>query len=396
MKNSVYYLTVLLFIFIGACDSADKEQAKVNEVIASNDMAAIKSLKADLSVKQKALEKEINQLDSAINAREDNKKYPLITVQEAEPVKFMHYLELQGAVETKRNVLIYPEVAGTLVQVYVEEGDRVTKNQVLATIDNGGLNSQLAQLKTQLSLAKTTYERQKNLWDQKVGTEIQYLQAKTNYESQKNAVDQLASNLDKYKVRAPFSGIIDNVIKNEGNVVSPGPGSELFRIVNLSNMYVEVPVPENYLGDIKKGSSAKVYFPVLGETIDTKVRQTGNFIDPANRSFSAEVTVPNLDGKIKPNLTAKVKINDYTSEDAIMVPQSVISENAEGEQYVYVVNNVDNEGVATAKKKIITTGKAEGDNIEILTGITAKQQIIVEGARNVREDQKVKIITSKI
>lgn len=395
MKNFTYLL-ILTLGFATACGSGDKEQAKVNDVIATNDMAAIKSLKADLSGKHKKLEKEIAQLDSAINAREDNKRYPLISVKKAQQEAYKHYLELQGDVQTKKNVLIYPEVAGTLVEVKVEDGDKVQKGQLLGIIDNGGLNSQLAQLKTQLALAETTYERQKNLWDKEVGTEMQYLQAKTNYEAQKNAVSQLQQTIAKYQIRAPFSGIIDNVIKHEGNVVSPGPGSEIFRLVNLSNMYVEVPVPENYLGDITKGSDVLVYFPVLNDSINTSVKQTGNFIDPANRSFSVEVSVPNKNGKIKPNLTAKVKINDYTNEKAILVPQSIISENAEGEQYAYIATNVNKEGIATAKKRIIKTGKAQGDYIEVLSGIKAGEQIIIEGARNVRDDQQVKIIANKL
>ena len=194
-----------------------------------------------------------------------------------------------------------------------------------------------------MALAKTTFERQKRLWtENKIGTEIQYLQAKANYESQENSVKQMQSQLNKYTINAPFSGIIDDVIKDQGNVVAPGgPGSEVFRIVNLSNMYIEVAVPESYIADVTKGKQVKVFFPVLNKTISSQVRQTGNFINPNNRSFIVEIPVPNKEGSVKPNMTAKVQINDYRNDEAILIPQSIISENAEGEQYAFVVSKVD-------------------------------------------------------
>ena len=393
MRNFIYLIVLTVVLY--ACGSGE-QQASMQDVIASNDLEEIKALKMEKAKQHKELERELAKLDSVIYAQDSNKRYPLITVVQAAEENFQHYLELQGDVKTKMNVLIYPEVAGTLVNVNVTEGDEVRKGQLLGTIDNGGMESQLAQMKTQLSLAKTTFERQKNLWDQEVGTEMQFLQSKTNYEAQQSAVKQMESNLAKYQLRAPFSGIIDDVMKDEGTVVSPGPGAEIFRIVNLSDMYVEVPVPEIYIDDITKGSPVKVYFPVLGDTINTKVRQTGNFIDPANRSFSVEVAVPNLNGRIKPNLTAKVQINDYKNDAAILIPQSIISENAEGEQYAYLATNIDNDSVATAQRTIITTGKTQGSYIEVLSGITPGQSIINEGARNVRDNQKVKIIESKI
>jgi len=293
---------------------------------------------------------------------------------------------------TDQNVLVYPEMAGTLYRVYVEEGQRVSKGQLLGSIDDGGLSSQLAQLRTQAELSKTTFERQKRLWEQNIGSEIQYLQAKTQYEAQQNAVKQLESQVGKSSIRAPFSGIVDDVIKDQGTVVSPGPGSEIFRIVNLSDMYIDVEVPETHLPNVTSGKKVDAYFPVLGETITTEVRQTGNFINPSNRSFKAEIPVPNKNGRIKPNLTAQVKINDYTNENAILIPQSVVSENAEGEQYVYIIAEIDGEMVA--KKSIIKPGKTQGDYLEVLEGLSTGSQVIVDGARSVRDGQNVQVLDS--
>ena len=388
MKKILYTTTVALLLL--ACGS--EQGQSVEDLITKGDLEAIRAKKNEISAQQKTLELDVIQLDSVIAILDNNEKFPLVTTITAQQQNFVHYLELQGSVNTKQNVLIYPEMAGTLKRVYVKEGQHVSKGQILATIDDGGLGSQLEQLKTQGELAKTTFERQKRLWEQKIGSEIQYLQAKTNFEAADNAVKQLQSQLGKSTIRAPFAGIIDDVIKDQGTVVAPGQSSEVFRIVNLSNMYIQVDVPETYISEITKGKEAKVYFPVLGDTINTKIRETGNFINPSNRSFSVEIPVPNKSGIIKPNLTAKVHLNDYSSDNAILIPQSIISENAEGEQYAYVISepNADNQAVVT--RSIISTGKTQSGYVEILSGITSGQQLIKEGARSVKDGQKVKVL----
>ncbi len=388
MKKILYTITTTLLLI--ACGS--KQEQSVEDLIAKGDLKEIRAKKAEIASKQKTLETDLKQLDSVIALIDSNEKLPLVTTITAEAQKFDHFLGLQGSVKTKKNVLIYPEMAGTLLRVYVKKGQSVGKGQLLASIDDGGMSSQLAQLKTQAQLAKTTYERQQRLWDQKIGSEIQYLQAKTKYEANESAVRQAQSQLGKSSIRAPFSGIIDDVIKDQGTIVAPGQDSEVFRIVNLSDMYISVDVPESHLANIKKRKEAKVYFPVLGDTITTKIRQIGNFIDPNNRSFTVEIPVPNKKGAIKPNLTAKVSINDYTNEEALVIPQSIISENAEGEQYVYVAIKTETENEAQVKKSIIVTGKAQGSVVEVLSGISDGDLLIKEGARSVKDGQTVQIL----
>ena len=391
MKKFLYTSTLALLTM--ACGS-DKNMS-IADLIAQGDLEAIRAKKNEISEQQKALEKDAMQLDSVIAILDSDEKLPLVTTITTEPQNFVHYLELQGSVKTKQNVLIYPEMAGLLQRVYVTEGQRVPKGRILAKIDDGGVGSQLEQLRSQAELAKTTFERQKRLWEQKIGSEIQYLQAKTNYEAAENTVKQVESQLGKSIIRAPFPGIIDDIIKDQGTVVSPGSGSGIFRIVNLANMYIEVDVPETYLGQITKSKEAIVYFPVLGDSISTKVRETGNFINPSNRSFSVEIPVPNKKGNIKPNLTAKVRINDYTKPDAILIPQSIISENAEGEQYVYVSSEPNDQNEAVVTRSIITTGKTQNGYIEVLSGITNGNHVIKEGARTVKDGQKVKILNQQ-
>ncbi|WP_339626565.1 efflux RND transporter periplasmic adaptor subunit [uncultured Maribacter sp.] len=386
MKKVIVLLIVTISLF--SCGGGDQS---VSEIIEKRNLEEIRAKKTEITLQQNQIEAQLKSLDSAIAILGNEEKFPLVNTLTAKKEVFNHYLELQGDVSTKQNVLIYPEMAGTLQKVYVKEGDRVSKGQLLATIDDGGLSSQLSQLKSQATLAKTTFERQERLWKQNIGSEIQYLQAKTNYESSENMVSQAQSQLAKSSIRAPFSGIIDNVIKDQGTVVLPGQGSEVFRLVNLSDMYIKVEIPETYLGSVVKGKEALVYFPVLGDSITTMIRETGNFINPSNRSFEIEIPVPNKEGKIKPNLTAKVNINDYTSEDAILIPTSIISENAEGEQYVFVAEEPNSENEAVVQRIIITTGKTQGAKIEVLSGLEDGDLIIKEGARSVKDGQKVKI-----
>ncbi|MEJ2113231.1 MAG: efflux RND transporter periplasmic adaptor subunit, partial [Flavobacteriaceae bacterium] len=286
-------------------------------------------------------------------------------------------------------IILYAQFAGILSNVYVKEGQRVKKGQILAKIDDGGLSQQLSQAKTQESLAKTTFERQKRLWEQQIGSELQFFQAEATYEGQQDLVKQLQSQLDRTYVKAPFSGIIDNVITEQGSVVAPGQ-SQIIHIVNLDNMYIEAEVPESHLPNVTKGKKVEVNFPVLGKTVETSIRQVGNSINPNNRAFRIEVGVPNKNGDIKPNLTSKLKINDYTNPKAILIPQSIISENSTGEQYVFVVDSIEN-NVGKAKKAIITTGKTQGDFIEVLSGLENGSQVIKEGARSVQDEQEVEI-----
>jgi len=388
MKNII--LIISLAISLASCQNTTNKS--VESLINGGDIEAIKTKKLEISEQQKQLRSEIKMLDSAINALDKNAKTLLVTTVEAKPQAFKHYLDLQGDVKTRQNVLIYPEMAGTLYKIYVEEGQRVGKGQVLAKIDDGGMASQLDQLRAQAALAKTTFERQKRLWDQNIGSEIQYLQAQTNYKALENSVKQTESQLGKSVIRAPFSGIVDNVIQDQGTVVSPGSGVAVFRIVNLSDMHIEVNVPESYLQGVTPGKEVKVYFPVLRDSVVTEVRQTGNFINPANRSFRIEIPVENNNGNIKPNLTARVSINDYSNDKAFLIPQSVISENSAGEQYIYTAVNTDEQNNAKAKKQIILTGKTSGDLVEVLDGIEEGDLVINEGARNVREGQTVRII----
>ena len=386
MKHIISIVSITLLLT--ACGQ-NKTQT-VADVIATDNLQTIRLKRNEIVAQQQEITEKLKQLDAKIAVLDTQKKVPLITTFKVKQKIFTHFLELQGNVSTKNNLVIFPEYSGILTRVYVKEGQKVIKGQTLAKIDDGGMSQQLAQVQIQANLAKTTFERQERLWQQKIGSEIQYLQAKSNYEAQAEAVNQIKQQIGKTIVRAPFSGTIDDVITEQGSVVGAGQ-SQLMRIVNLDDMYIETDVPERYITDVIKGKSVEVEFPVLGKTLQTKIRQAGNFINPANRTFKVEIAVPNKDKTIKPNLTARLKINDYTNNEAILIKQSIISENANGEQYVYIVNDKKENGQGVAKRVIIETGKTQGDVIEVLKGLENGAEIIEEGARSVKDEQTVKV-----
>lgn len=388
----IFPLLLITLVTLAACNSSGGKS--VEDIITSQDLKKIREKKKELVSEQNAIKDQIKLLDAAIADLDDNQKIPLITTFELNDELFVHYLELQGNVTTKNLLLLYPEYSGVLSEVLVREGDWVKKGQVLARIDDGGLSQQLAQLKIQLDLAKTTFERQERLWEQKIGSEMQFLQAKSNYEAQVQAIAQLEQQVAKTVITAPFSGTIDEVITEQGAVVMPGQ-TAVFRIVNLDNMYIETDVPEKYVPYITRNKKVEVEFPVLNKRIESKVRQVGDFIDPNNRTFRVEVSVPNNEKAIKPNLTARLRINDYTNEQALLIPQSIISENASGQQYVYAVSNKDDKQGGVAQKVIIETGLTQGDVIEVTSGLTKGMELVMEGARSVSDGQRVRIINSQ-
>ena len=386
MKN--IYTIFILALILSSCGT-DKKKS-VESVISSQDLNAIRAKKEEISNKQIEYTAQIKLLDEQISKLDTTKKVPLITTIKAKEVDFNHYLELQGNVDTKSLITIKPEYNGILSRIYVKEGQHVSKGQILAKINDGGLSQQLAQLEIQADFAKTTFERQARLWEQKIGSEIQYLQAKSNYEAQTKMINQLNEQIEKTTIKAPFTGTIDDIITNNRKIFAAGQTS-LMLLVNLNDMYIEIDVPESHISNVTKNKKVIVELPVLGKTINTKVRQVGSFINPANRTFKIEVAIPNKDKTIKPNLTAKLKINDYSNPKAILIPQSVISENANGEQFVYVVKD-RNGKLGISERVIIKTGKTQDSVIEVLEGLENETEIIKEGARSVKDGQTVEII----
>ncbi|GEQ85161.1 RND transporter [Patiriisocius marinistellae] len=387
MKKLITLFSIALLV--ASCGKG--EEKTVASVLETEDVAAITEKRKELALQQQEINAELKKLDAKLSELNPDKNIPLVTSFVAKDTLFEHFVELQGDVETDQNIVITPEMGGVLTNVYIKEGQKVSKGQILAKVDDGGLSQQLAQMQVQADLAKTTFERQERLWNQKIGSEIQFLQAKSTYEGQLKAINSMKQQVGKSNVRAPFSGTIDDLITERGSVVSPGTTS-LMRIVSLNDMHIKTNVPEGYLSDVVTGKDVEVFFPVLNKRMEAKVSQTGNYINPNNRTYKIEIDIPNKEKDIKPNLTARLKINDYTRPNSILIPQSIISENAMGDQYVYVLSNKKGEE-AVAKRVIVKPGKTQGDSIEILEGLKAGDEIIEEGARSVKDGQTVKLIS---
>ncbi|MDB4061018.1 efflux RND transporter periplasmic adaptor subunit [Vicingaceae bacterium] len=385
MKNLI---VVISLAFLVAC--AGGEGKSIDSLIEEGNLEALQEKKAELNAQLREQQAQMKQIETYIASKDSTKKLPLVSLYKIESQNFSHFVELQGSVETDQNIVVYPEYSGTLLSFKVGMGDKVLKGQTVAVIDDGGLRKQLAQVEQMAKLSKTTYEKRKRLWDQKIGSEMEYLGSETQYLADIEMVNQIQEQVAKTVVTAPFTGIIDETIADEGQIVSPG-ATPLFRIVNLSNMFIKADVPEKYLSSIKKGRMVKVDLPILDTIIETSIEKVSNYINPANRTYRVEVSVPNKDGMIKPNLTAKLMINDYRNQQAILIPQSIISENSEGKQYVYRTAS-NNDNTAVVHKAFIETGVKQGDFIEVLSGLDINDAVVQEGARTVKDNQEVEII----
>lgn len=376
MKKILIFTALSLFLF--SCSKTEKTDS-IDTLVSSKNLTLIKERRA-------LLQTDIAKLDVAIASLDTIKEEALVAVQMVKDTVFTHYLEIQGNIDTKENLIIYPQYSGILSTLNVTAGQKVSKGQVLGRIDDGGLSQQVAQLQTQLALAKTTFERQKRLWDQKIGSEIQYLQAQTNMISQQKAVSQIKAQLAKTAIIAPFSGVIDEILIEKGQVVAPGQG--LMRIVNLNNMYVSTSVPETYISKLKVGATVDVFITSLGKNYVGKIRQVGNYINPTNRSFNIEVSVPNSENLLRPNQVAKLKIVDYSNESVVVVPSNVIRQDGEGNQFVFIADN-PSKNTAVAKKVMIKVGKTGNNVTEILSGLNAGDVIVTEGANTISDGMKL-------
>ena len=342
---------------------------------------------AGLQTKKGLLQADLTKIEEALAVLDTKKEEALVSVLVLKDTVFSHYLDIQGDVNTKENMLIQPEMPGSLVELNVKAGQRVNKGQVLARTDDSGLSQQVASLENQYAFAKTTFERQKNLWNQKIGSEMQYLQAQTQMISAQRGVAQIKAQLSKTIIKAPFSGVIDEVFIEKGQVVAPS-AQGLMRIVNLSNMYVSTSIPETYIGKLKIGTQVDVFLTSLGKTYKGKVRQIGSFLNPSNRSFGIEVSVPNPDNLLRPNQVAKLKIVDYVSQNSVVIPSNIIQEDSEGNKFVFIATQINGK-TGIAKKAIVKLGKSSGNVTEIIDGLAAEDVVVTEGANAISEGMKL-------
>ena len=381
--------TLLLIIIISGCNSS--RNASIESLIESGDLEELKKRKKEYVDAMNTMKVELNEINNGISLLDENERLTLVSKYEIQQTIFNTYIESQANLKTRKNVLILPEFQGTLEKVFVSEGQKVKKGQLLAEINDSGLNEQYEQMVIQAEFAKENFERTQRLWDNNIGSEMQYLKSKTDYEASKKMVDQMKDRLSKTKIYAPFDGEIDEIISNVGSNLIPGV-SQILRLVNLDIIYAESFVSEKYISFIGEGTEAIVQIPLLNMEYTSSVNQTGNFINPSNRTFRIEVPVENFDNRIKQNLDAKIKINIYKKDDAIVIPLRIIREDALGKNFVYVMNEDNKEGVYLTSKQFITLGNKSEDKVEVIEGLDLGDIVVLEGAYSVEDSQRVKLI----
>lgn len=373
MKKIAVISSIAVMLGLAAC-STDKEAQ----------LAELKKQQSEIESKIVALESELGGADTTDKAA--MKTVP-VSASVITPDTFRHYLEVQGRVDFDQNVFVSARVPGVLTSVRVKPGDRVSKGQVMATIDAQVLEQSIAELRTRLELARVAYERQKNLWDQQIGTEMQYLTAKNNKEALERSLAGLQRQREQYNIVAPISGVVDNVAPNAGESVAPGMG--IIRVVNTTGGKVVAEVSEAYLSKVNKGDQAMVYFPDTKQEIETTVDVISQYINPTSRTFTVELRLKDSQQQsltLRPNLVAVVRIQDYKSENAVVIPVNLVQKD-EKTEYVYVASKQGDKYVAA--KKEIETGMTYKGRVEVVKGLSANDQLITAGYQNLSDGQPV-------
>jgi RND family efflux transporter MFP subunit len=343
---------------------------------------------AKLKEEQASITKEIQKLESEIAAENPDSLVAMkakdVAVSALALQKFDHYVQTQGHIESENNVMVSAEMAGVVTSVYVTEGQAVSKGQVLAQIDNSVISRSIESMEADLELATSVYERQKNLWDQKIGTEVQFLQAKTRKESLEKQLASQREQKDKTRIKAPISGTIDEIIVKTGESIAPGRPA--VRVVNTSELKIQAPVSEAYVTDIKKGDKVLVNISELGKELQAKVTFVSRTIDILSRTFNVEVALPS-NPELRPNMTATVKIVFETDPAAVVVPINVVQE-VNNEKIVYIAEQKGKHLVAT--RKVITVDGVYG-NLAHVQGLKAGDKLITVGYQGLNDGDYIEI-----
>ncbi len=373
MKISHKFLILPLALLVFSC----KEDDELSKMKAELEKKKKEVTSLNSSIEE--LEREIMNLDPEFG--KTNRKSVLITTVKPKKEQFKHFIELTGAVLSKKNVSISGEVAGRIQEVKAIEGMRVNKGEVLAIIDSESITRNMEELEKQLELATTIFEKQERLWNQQIGTEIQFLEAKNRKESLEKSMAGLKTQLDRSTVKAPFAGTVETVNVRLGELVQPG--TPMFQFVGDSDLFIEADVSERYVGIVGRGDSVDIAFPSINQNLKTKVSAVGAIINPNNRTFKVEVFLPRMDN-VKPNMISVVKINDYENKEAITVPNYLILQDSKGD-YIFVVEN------DIAKKRYIKRGMTYKEITEVTEGLDGSEVLVDKGFREVGDNFSVNI-----
>jgi RND family efflux transporter MFP subunit len=378
--GNILFFVVLAFLV--SCQQGDDRDSIKKQI------SEYKFQVEELNKKIAALEK---QLDSIPSAGEEGYRVA-VEVVELNYSEFKHFIEVGGVVEAVNEAFISPEVSGQIQKIHVNEGQRVNAGQLLVTINSDIIQSQIDEVQSSLDYARVVYEKQKRLWDQGIGSEIQYLSAKNNVESLEKRMEILKTQSQMTRITSPVNGIVDEIYRKEGELAMPGV--QLMQVVNLEEVFINADVPETYLSSIRVGDKVELAFPAFPELkMEVPIHRKGNVINPDNRTFTVQLKLANPDKKLKPNILARIFINDYTSESAVTVPASLIKQDLTG-SYVYVID--EQEGRQVARKAYIETGLSYDNSTMVTHGIEPGQKIIVSGYNQVADGTAVEIQSDNV
>lgn len=370
MKKILIYATALLFL--ASC--ASKEEG--------GDMKAeLDKLKKERS----EIDKRIKEIETTLAKNDTSAGKPgeLVVITEMEPQTFTHYIEVQGRIDADENVLVTPQMPGIVQAVYVTTGQAVSKGQVLAELDNDAMRKNIETLESQLSFAREMYNKQKALWDQKIGSEVQYLSAKNNVETLEKNIAAAREQLTMSKMVSPINGMVDAVDIKTGQIGSPG--FQGIRVVNMNSLKAKGEVSESHSAVVSTGDDTKVILSDLGKEIDTKLSFASKVINPSSRTFSVEAKLQS-DASLKPNMVAVIKIADYTAKDAMVVDLNLVQRSADA-AYVYVAG--EQNGKKVAMRKTVTVGQTYNGLVEITSGLTKGDKLITAGNQNLIDGQEI-------
>ncbi len=372
MKNTI--LTVSACLFLVSCGSN------------SNDLAGKKKQLSEAKAELKELETKISSLETAI-AKEDKgfkaeQRKKLVKIDTVATSQFSHFIEVQGTIDADENVLAINQIPGIVTSINVQPGDRVSKGQILATTESSAYERGIEALQTQYALASTAFEKQKRLWDQNIGSEIQYLQAKTQKEALEKQIRGQQSQLEMTKIKSPINVVVDEVRLKLGDMAAPSQAMPGIRVINAEKLKLKATLSDNYLGRVKKGDKVKVFFPDINKTQESIVSYVGNVVNQTNRTFNVEVSINNKNKDLAANMLAKLMINDAILKNAIVVPSNIVQRSVDG---IYVITEENGKAV----KKTVETGVDYNGQTVITKGLQAGDKIIVFGFSDLVDGQPI-------
>ena len=366
-----FSLVVLSTLILASCGTKDPQAQ----------LEALKAERSALDVKIQELEAQLSQ-----NGGIEVKTKDVLTTKIA-PSLFKHFIDVQGVVDAESQAAVQPQMPGVITKIYVAEGQTVNKGQILGETDNSVMSAQLNALQPQLTLATDVFNRQKRLWDQKIGSELQYLQAKTNKEAIEKQIAAIQEQINMTKISAPISGVIDHIGAKIGQYSAPGMPDPAFRVINSSKMKVRADFAESYASTVKNGDEVELFFPDLNETTQSRTSYVARFINPMTRTFAVEANISGDGNKYRPNMVAVLKVVDYKNEKAFVLPINALLSSG-NETYVYKIGKKDNKKVAV--KTVITTGKTYNGMAEVTSGLSEGDEVITTGQFEIVDGSVIK------